>query len=373
MEAQYGDVTGGIISITTKGPANEFTGGAEVESIESVRRNAPLAYETQNRAVINSDYERIVLRDNPDILAISTWGGEDNYPPIYGKVFVCAKPKIGNLFSNHRKDTIRINLKKYNVQSIDIVMVDPTYVYIIPNVNVRVDFRQTTLTPGEIAARVATKITAYEKTNLNLFGKRFRYSKFLETIDLSDDSIMTSDATIQTKKMFIPSLSVSSTYTLRFNHPIQGLGGYIDNIPENISIGTVTSSAFKYQGYENCYFDDNGYGTLQIYYPNRIDNSAEILSRNYLSYNAGTVDYENGIITINSFLPQSYDGNAISIVVAPTSTNIVPIRNQILLMAQSKIQVVDDLSGIVVAYVSSVETIGQTQTSVIPGGRLNNF
>jgi outer membrane receptor for ferrienterochelin and colicin len=32
MEAQYGDVTGGIISITTKGPANEFTGGAEVES-----------------------------------------------------------------------------------------------------------------------------------------------------------------------------------------------------------------------------------------------------------------------------------------------------------------------------------------------------
>ena len=358
------------ISVTTVGRAS---GGAEVESIESVRRNAPLAYETQNRAVINSDYERIILRDNPDIVAISTWGGEDNYPPIYGKVFVCAKPKIGNLFSNHRKDTIRINLKKYNVQSIDIVMVDPTYVYIIPNVNVRVDFRQTTLTPGEIAARVATKITAYEKTNLNLFGKRFRYSKFLEMIDLSDDSIMTSDATIQTKKMFIPSLSVSSTYTLRFNHPIQGLGGYIDNIPENISIGTVTSSAFKYQGYENCYFDDNGYGTLQIYYPNRTDNSAEILSRNYLSYNAGTVDYENGIITINSFLPQSYDGSAISIVVAPTSTNIVPIRNQILLMAQSKVQIIDDLSGIVVAYVSSVETIGQTQTSVIPGGRLNNF
>lgn len=358
------------INITTVGRAS---GGAEVEGIESVRLNAPLAYETQNRAVINNDYERIVLRDNPDIQAISTWGGEENYPPIYGKVFVCAKPKIGNLFSNHRKDTIRINLKKYNVQSIDIVMVDPTYLYIIPSVKVRVDFRQTTLTPGEIVSRVATKIIAYEKTNLNLFGKRFRYSKFLEMIDSADDAIMTSDATIQTKKMFIPSLTSSSTYTLRFNHPIQGLGGYIDNIPNNISIGTITSSAFKYRGYENCYFDDNGYGTLQIYYSNRTDNSAEILSRSYLSPNAGMVNYEDGTVTLESFLPQSFSGSTLSIVAAPTTTNIVPIRNQILLMAQSKIEVIDDLSGIVVASASSVETIGQTQTSVIPGGRLNNF
>jgi hypothetical protein len=173
--------------------------------------------------------------------------------------------------------------------------------------------------------------------------------------------------------MFIPSLTTPSTYTLRFNHSIQGLGGYISDIPDNISLGSITSSKFTYQGYENCYFDDNGYGTLQIYYPNRTDNSAEILSRNYLSVNAGTVDYENGIVTITSFLPQAYDGSTMSIVCSPTTTNIVPIRNQILLMAQSKIQVIDDLSGVVVASVASVETIGQTQTSVIPGGRLNNF
>lgn len=32
VEARYGDVTGGIISITTKGPSNKFTGGVEVES-----------------------------------------------------------------------------------------------------------------------------------------------------------------------------------------------------------------------------------------------------------------------------------------------------------------------------------------------------
>jgi len=32
VEAQYGDVTGGIISITTKGPSNKFSGGIEMES-----------------------------------------------------------------------------------------------------------------------------------------------------------------------------------------------------------------------------------------------------------------------------------------------------------------------------------------------------
>jgi len=358
------------IYIATVGRAS---GGAEIENIESIRRNAPLAYETQNRAVINNDYERILLRDNPDVQAISTWGGEDNDPPIYGKVFVCAKPKIGNLFSSHRKDTIRINLKKYNVQSIDVEMVDPTYLYVIPSIIVRYDSRATVLTGSQIASRVAAKIIDYEKTNLNLFGKRFRYSKFLEIIDSADDSIVASDATIQTKKMFIPSLTAPSTYTLRFNHAIQGLGGYISGIPDNISLGTVTSSKFTYLGYQNCYFDDNGYGTLQIYYPNRTDNSAEILSRNYLSTNAGTIDYEKGIVTITAFLPQAYEGSTLSIVSAPVTTNIVPIRNQILLMAQSKIQIIDDLSNVVVASIASVETIGQTQTSVIPGGRLNNF
>ena len=32
LPAQYGDATGGIISVTTKGPSNKFFGGLEVES-----------------------------------------------------------------------------------------------------------------------------------------------------------------------------------------------------------------------------------------------------------------------------------------------------------------------------------------------------
>ncbi len=34
IQAQYGDVTGGIISITTKGPSGKFSGGAEIETSE---------------------------------------------------------------------------------------------------------------------------------------------------------------------------------------------------------------------------------------------------------------------------------------------------------------------------------------------------
>lgn len=354
-------------------PIGRASGGAEIENIEKIRQNAPRDYETQNRAVIASDYERIMLRDNPDVQALSVWGGEENDPPIYGKVYVCAKPKVGNLFSTARKDQIKKALKRYNVQSIDIEMVDPTYLYILPTVTVRYNPTTTTLTPGEIASRVASRIISYEHEFLNNFGRKFRYSKFLNYIDQADAGIVSSMASIRMKKVFIPSLTTPSSYVLKFNQPIQGLGGYINGIPENISLGSLTSSSFTYQGYPNCYFDDNGYGTLEIYYPNSSEETAEVLQREYLTFNAGSVNYEQGVVTIPNFLPSEFTGDAMSIVCAPTSFNISPIRNQILLIDQSTIEVVDDITGIAVARVSNVETIGRTESSVVPGGRLNNF
>lgn len=45
MEAKYGDVTGGIISITSKGPSQSFTGGAEVEtSLDGYGYNLLMGY-----------------------------------------------------------------------------------------------------------------------------------------------------------------------------------------------------------------------------------------------------------------------------------------------------------------------------------------
>ena len=364
-------ITGGIIDDQTGiyiEPVGRASGGASIENIESVRTNAPLHYETQNRSVTSYDYERIVLREHPDVQAVSVWGGEENVPPIYGKVFVCPKPKNGTLFSNTRKNDIRDSISKYNVLSIDTEIVDPTYLYIMPEVNVRYNPTLTARTPGEIAAAVSNQIIAFEKTYLSKFGQKFRYSRFLNYIDGIDDSIVSTNADIRLRKVFSPNVTGINTYNLKFNHGIQRLGVTGDT-SQNFSYGSLTSSIFKYAGF-NSFFDDNGYGTLRIYH---LEGLNTIANRMYTNSTAGTIDYETGAVTISAFIPDSIAGTEISIVVSPNNPNIIPIRNQILLMSQSVVNVIDDNSGKTVAVASNVETIGQTATLLTPTGRLYNF
>jgi hypothetical protein len=351
-------------------PIGRSSGGADIEDIESVRFNAPRMYETQNRCVTSEDYRRILLDQNPDISAVNVWGGEDNDPPIYGKVFVAAKPKTGTLFSASRKDEIVTKLNKYNVQAIDVQIVDPTYLYMVPMVNVRYNVSLTTKTPGELAAAVAARIVSFETNYLSTFGNSFRFSRFLDYLDATDDAIQTTDAQIRLRKTFTPNLNGVNTYTLNFNNPIQRLGTkeLISGVSKHPGYGSVTSSSFEYAG-KTSYFDDNGFGTLRIYYPS----TAGRLGRVYTNYNAGTIDYDTGSITVTNFVPTSYTGEAISIIAAPLNPNITPVRNQILLISQSEVNVIDDNSNLTLATASNVETVGQTATLLTPSLKLYNF
>jgi hypothetical protein len=351
-------------------PVGRASGGAAIEGIESMRFNAPLSYQTQNRCVTISDYERILLRENPDIQAVSVWGGEDNVPPIYGKIFISSKPKTGTLFSTTRKNDIRSSILKYNVQSIDVEIVDPTYLYIVPEVDVRYNPSNTSKTPGELADLVSARIVEFESTNLSRFGQKFRYSRFLDFLDSTDQGIVGTNATIRLRKTFVPSLLNINTYTLKFNNGIQRLGSkeLVTDVSAQLGFGCLTSSSFSYAGYDS-FFDDNGVGVLRTYHPSKSGS----LNRVYTNYTAGTVDYDTGEITINNFVPTSFSGNELSIIVAPINPNITPIRNQILLMSQSIINVVDDNTNKVVAVATNTETIGQTATLLTPTGRLYNF
>ena len=349
-------------------PVGRASGGASIESIESVRFNASLQYETQNRSVTAYDYERIILRENPDIQAVTVWGGEENVPPIYGKVFVCPKPKNGTLFSTNRKNDIRTSVRKFNVQSIDVEIVDPTYLYIMPEIDTRYIPTNTAKTPGELASAMTNKVIAYESEYLSRFGQRFRYSRFLDYLDSVDDAIVSTNANIRLRKTFVPNLTGINTYTLKFNHKIQRLGSVSDGA-QNSAFGCLTSSSFEYAGFTS-FFDDNGYGTIRIYHTTGING---VSSRVYTNNTAGTIDYDTGTVIISDFVAGSFSGSELSIVVSPTNPNIIPIRNQILLMSQTIVNVIDDFTGKTVAVASNVDTMGQTATLLTPTGRLYNF
>jgi hypothetical protein len=274
------------------------------------------------------------------------------------------------LFSTTRKNDIRNSITRYNVQSIDVEVVDPTYLYIIPEIDVRYNPTQTSRTPGELADAVATKVIQFEAANLSRFGQKFRYSRFLDFLDSADDAIVSTNATIRLRKTFIPSLLNINSYTLKFNHTLQRLGTkeLIGGVSQHPGYGSITSSQFVYSDF-NSFFDDNGFGTLRIYYPSGTGR----LGRVYTNYSAGTIDYETGTVTISDFVPTSFVGEEMSIVAAPINPNIMPLRNQILLMSQSVVNVIDDNTNRTVATASNIETIGQTATLLTPTGRLYNF
>jgi hypothetical protein len=78
-------------------------------------------------------------------------------------------------------------------------------------------------------------------------------------------------------------------------------------------------------------------------------------------------------MAINSFLPSAFSGSGISLFASPISPNITPVRNQILLLSQTRVDLVDDNTNQTLAVSSNIDTIGQTATIQTPSIRLYNF
>jgi hypothetical protein len=326
------------------------SGGADIEGIESVRFNAPKLFETQNRAVTAADFQRIILQNNPDFQAVNVWGGEENDPPVYGKVYVAVKPYQGSLISSTRKTQIKNDVKRYSIQSIDMEMTDPTFLYIIPSVTATYDATKTSKTPSEIANLIAQRIISFESENFNRFDGKFWYSKFLTAIDETESSIVGATAIIDLQKKFRPSTSVKGTYKFRFNTPLQT---YSNLGQASTSSGTIFSSAFTYKGNVS-YLEDNGFGTLQIYYNN--------VEKIYTNQSAGTVDYETGTLVISEFLPSAFSGNEMKINVRPRLFNFEAVRNQLLLFADATVLIKEVKNRNAGAKLTTIATAGQSTT-----------
>jgi amino acid transporter len=175
---------------------------------------------------------------------------------------------------------------------------------------------------------------------------------------------------LRLRKTFTPNLSGVNSYTLRFNNSLQRLGTkeLISGVSRHPGFGSVTSSSFTFAEQES-YFDDNGFGVLRTYYRS----GSATLGRVHTNYNSGTIDYDTGIIEIQNFLPTAYSGDTISVIAAPLSPNINPVRNQILLLSQCVVNIINDNNNQTVATASNVETIGQISTLVTPSLKLYNF
>ena len=335
----YTDITLNIVSAAQ--------GGQEKESMQSIKYNAPKFYSSQNRAVTKKDYETLIKNNFADLQAVSVWGGEDNSPPVYGKVYISVKPRSGNLLANDRKDDIVNFLIQKNVLSIEPNIVDPTFVYVKPEIEIRYNPKMTTQSPGAFLNGLKQVIINYENNNLGVFGQQYKTSSLASLLNAYSEAVDNVSIDINLKKKIVPNTSVATTYRIPFNEQVHTYEGVTK--PYNIS-----SSKFTFANRTNCYFDDDGLGNIRIYYLSGTS------TRNYILNNAGTVDYNTGLIVLNNLLITDYDGDYLELVIDPEEYFVTPVRNQILLIDDAKIDLYDIDLGAITATASNITTQGQT-------------
>lgn len=381
-------------------------GGSDKESVEQVRFRAPYFYTTQNRAVTAADYETLILKDYQNIDAVSVWGGEDNDPVVYGKIYLCLKTSNNYFLSNLDKENIKQSLiRNRNVVSIIPEIVDPDYIYIKLQGKVTYNPALTSLTEGQVKSLVLAAITDYNNVELNTFKSTFKKSKLQSYIENAEKSITGSDISVLLQKRQTIALNTTENYTIRYDAPIRkgdfnlklssfpqltvnditGISRsvFIEEVPQSftgISFISVVNPGINYTSTPTVTITGDGIGaTAKAFIVNRKVNRIEITNagseytratvsitggggseataiaklenrlgtlRTYyfrpngekviVNNNAGTIDYDTGLITLNSLFATSvvendfYDTNILTIN-APTGSEIIsPLRNRIL-------------------------------------------
>lgn len=203
-------------------PVSSANGGAERETVDKIKYGAPLQYASQNRLVSFKDYEVYIRKAYPNLDSVSVWGGEDEVPPIYGKVFISLKPTEGYYISEAEKTRIlNTIIDPRSIVSIITEFREPEYLFVTTSSNVQYDPKKTTRTPESLKQAIRNGVLFYKNTFLDQFNSRFAISKLQEAIDSVDtNSILGSDTTIRVQKRVTPVLGLVSNYTIAFNVPL---------------------------------------------------------------------------------------------------------------------------------------------------------
>jgi hypothetical protein len=286
-------ITSGISLITT---IEASTLGSEVETVESIKKYATRIYASRNRAVTAADYEALIPTIYPETESVSVYGGEELTPPQFGKVFISIKPYNDRYLSNLIKDNIKRELKQYAVAGIIPEIIDLKYLYIEATANV---YYNTNLAPSAnfVNSIISSNINTYaDSTELNKFGARFKYSKFLNIIDGSHESVTSNITNIIIRRDLRAILNTFAEYEICFgnrfyikNHghsPAYGVGHNIKSSGFTVSgiSGTVYLSDTPNMGLET--------GVVNLF---RLDSPTQPM---IVRRNVGTINYIKGEIKL---------------------------------------------------------------------------
>jgi hypothetical protein len=316
-------IPGSIVTVNVVNPAS---GGDSAEDIQSIKFNAPRMYAAQNRAVTTDDYKTIIYNQFAEAKSVTVWGGEDNNPPVYGKTYICVRPKSANKLTNQQKtDIVNTILSNKNVVSVIPEILDPEYLNIALDCTVYYNPRETTRTSVEIEELVRQTIFKYDDDDLQRFDGVFRHSKLSRLIDMTENSIVNNNTTVLIRRKIAPRYNVSAQYLLTIVNPI-----YTTGLPQNV----IYTTGFFISGSDVIhYLDDDGVGNMRLYY---IGSSAEKIIVNPA---IGTVDYAAGIINITNLHITAIADIDFEISIKPSSYDVVSAYTQIAEIARDHLTI----------------------------------
>ena len=330
-----GNIMSGVNPNPTITTVTKSYGGADKETIDSIRYNAPTSFVTQNRAVTADDYTNLIKSKISDIDSINVWGGEDNDPPQYGKVFMCAKIKGQTTpLTDSQKLKILEVVKYKKVLTVAPQLVQPQYININLDVYFKYNSTKTNLTGSQLETDILKVISTYNDTNLLSFNKVFRHSQLTSKIDNSNKSILNSLVRVYVAQSFTIDPQNPKKTTIYFNVAL--------TTDEN-SKAIIGCSAFKVKGNSTFLGDSavKGNDNLRTVYTYRISLSGDI---EVIDTNAGLITLDSGKIELNEFYVD--DTTEIILDMLPNSNDIAPNRNQLLRIDTSRIMITGEVDTI---------------------------
>ena len=351
----------GITNVTVATISNA-SGGAESESIQSIKFNAPLDYAAQGRAVTVNDFKAIVPKVYANTKSVQVYGGEDNDVPTFGKVYISIVPTTGSITAAAKAQIVKDLKTTYTIASVSPEVVDPEYTKLRLNVTFTYNSKNTIKPKETLESNVLTTITNFNNNNLSKFDSAFRHSAFTKLVDDTDDAITSNITTVTLSKDFTPTLDKDTKYIIPFNNKLYNPHSGHDSEAG----GILSSTGFKIDGNINeMFLNDDGMGNVRMFY------ITDGTTNTYEDNTVGTIDYFNGSITLTNLKiteVSNVDGTTstkVRLIVKPESSDIIAVRNQVL--------EIDLNNSVVTAAVDTIATgsssagVGVATTSIYSG------
>lgn len=309
------------------------SGGKDIETPDQIKFSASKFYTSQNRLVTVQDYKAKLQELYPGADSIAVWGGEDNDPPKYGKVFVALKPsQFSNNLTTAEKSTLTNSLSDLSVLTVRPEIVDAEILQILLSTNFKYDPTKTSQTKSALETLVRASILSFDDSELSGFDTLFRHSQLTTKIDGTETSILSNITNVKLRKNHVTTVDgTASDIKLDF-----GNGAYNPHSGHNMSGGGILSTTgFFLSGDSNNYFfDEDGSGNVRRYY---LNGSTRVYSDN----TAGTIIYSTGVVSINSltYSSTSNTDSSIDFTMIPSSNDVISTKNQLLDITASEISV----------------------------------